>query len=115
MHRRQPKAKKNTIALCHDTKQRTGVRAGCTALRNLPKSQPCIGSYKPVVLMMLREALTNEFGEAIAYRAGYEHGIERSRTVDRWRSEDRRFILLASVTAFAESITLVEADMVVLG
>ncbi|KAF1948519.1 hypothetical protein CC80DRAFT_314514 [Byssothecium circinans] len=109
---------KTIIGLCRDTKQRTGVRAVYGAPTNPPKPQPCkilIGSYKPVVLMLLREALTNEFGEeAIAYCAGHENKIERSRTADRWRSEDSRFILLASVTAFAESITLVEADTVVL-
>lgn len=79
-------------------------------------SKIVVGSCKPVTQLMTYLAAVQEYGrDAVAFAPGISGNVQSVEAkIKRWRLEDERFILVASVGAFAEAITLVEADTIVL-
>lgn len=74
-----------------------------------------IGSRKPICQMLLYLGLSREFGlESVTYLPGGLATTESSERIKQWRNSDGPWILIASVQAYAESVTLVEAHTVIL-
>jgi hypothetical protein len=74
-----------------------------------------LGSRKPVCQMLLYLGLSREFGrESVTYLPGGLSGTDSSERIRQWRKPDGPWILVASVQAYAESVTLVEAHTVIL-
>lgn len=74
-----------------------------------------VGTVKPIVGYITLLGLRSKFGvDNVEYLPGGLDQVSSKKRQDNWRRNDGPFILIASVGAFAESITLTEANTVVL-
>lgn len=74
-----------------------------------------IGSSRPICQMVLYLGLVDNFGKnAVTYLPGGLDSSDSYERIQRWRKPEGPWILVASIQAYAESVTFVEAHTVVL-
>jgi hypothetical protein len=107
-----------TVRICSEvqrsTRKNPEVKRDSQAPPQLP-AKILIGSVKPIVTLMTYLGLVRDFGkDCVEYMPGGLTAREKNERQANWKRANGPFILVASIGAFAESITLTEANHVII-